>query len=233
MPKKPAAPEATTSNTLDPVIARFGKFVDQMEPAKRKTYAIAILVAAVVISVVLVFVQLPRFVHVILGAPMGFLLFLLGLAFFHIRNEAHPEKIRWKERYSPRQRIKISAIVIGVMVVILIVSSNVIPAFTGGMVSEALALGIYNFIRRTPQEIEIAEAGEIDPRDLATMVSVDEDGDIEIDPTQQEINEFADIVNSLSPEQQRLLLNPKVYSGVKIVTTDDKKKKRRLFKRQG
>ena len=233
MPKKPAAPEATTLNTLDPVLARFGKFVEQLEPAKRKTYAIAILAAAVVISVILVFVQLPRLVHVILGAPMGLLLFLLGLAFIHIRNEEHPEKIRWKERYSPRQRIKISAIVVAVMVVVLIVSSNAIPAFTGGMVSEALALGIYNFIRRTPEEIEIAESGEIDPRDLAAISSVDEDGEIEIDPTQQEIDEFADIVNSLTPEQQRLLLNPKVYSGVKIVSTDDKKKKRRLFKRQG
>lgn len=233
MPKKPVAPEATPLNALDPAIARFGKSIEQLEPAKRKVYAIAILSAAVVISVVLVFVQLPRFVHVILGAPMGFLLFLLGLAFLHIRNEAHPEKVRWKERYSPRQRIKVSLVVVGIMVVVLITSSNVIPAFTGGMVSEALALGIYNFIRRTPEEIEMAEAGEIDPRDLAAMASVDEDGEIEIDPTQQEIDEFADIVNSLSPEQQRLLLNPKVYSGVKIVTTDDKKKKRRLFKRRG
>jgi hypothetical protein len=233
LPKKPAAPKATTLNTLDPVLTRFGKFVEQMEPAKRKTYAIAILAAATVISVILVFVQLPRFVHVILGAPMGFLLFLLGLAFVHVRNEAHPEKVRWKERYSPRQRIRISMVVIAITVVVLIASSNVIPAFTGGMVSEALALGIYNFIRRTPEEIEIAESGEIDPRDLAAMASVDEDGEIQIDPTQQEIDEFADIVNSLTPEQQRLLLNPKVYSGVKIVTADDKKKKRRLFRRQG
>lgn len=233
MPKKPAAPEATTLNTLDPVIARFNKFVEQMEPSKRKTYAIAVLAAAVIISVILVFVQLPRFVHVILGAPMGFSLFLLGLAFVHLRSEAHPEKVRWKERYSSRQRIKISLVVVGIAVVALIVSSGVIPTFTGGMVAEALALGIYNFIRRTPEEIEIWESGEMDPRDLAAMPAVDEDGEIELDPTQQEINEFADIVNSLTPEQQRLLLNPKVYSGVKIVSTDDKKKKRRLFKRQG
>lgn len=233
LPKKPAAPEATPLNALDPALARFGKFVERLEPQKQKTYAIAILAVALVISVVLVFVQLPRFVHVILGAPMGFLLFLLGLAFIHIRNEAHPEKIRWKERYSPRQRIRISMIVIGVMIVVLIVSTNVIPAFTGGMISEALALGIYNFIRRTPEEIAIAESGEMDPRDFAAIASVNEDGEIEVDPTQEEIDEFADIVNSLSPEQQRLLLNPKVYSGVKIVTTDDKKKKRRLFKRQG
>ena len=233
MPKKPAAPEATTLNTLDPVLTRFGKFVEQLDPAKRKTYAIAILATAVIISVVLVFVQLPRFVHVILGAPMGLLFFLLGLAFIHIRNEENPEKIRWKERYSPRQRIKISAVVVAVMIVVLIVTSNVIPAFTGGMVSEAIALGIYNFIRRTPEEIALAESGEIDPRDLAAMASVNEDGEVEVDPTQQEIDEFADLVNSLNPEQQRLLLNPKVYSGVKIVAADDKKKKRRLFKRQG
>lgn len=233
MPKKPAAPEAATLNTLDPVLARFGKFVEQMDVTKRKTYAIAILSVAVVVSVILAFIQLPRFVHVILGAPMGLLLFLLGLGFVHVRNEAHPDKIRWKEKYSPRQRIKISAVVIAVMIVVFIVSNNVIPAFTGGMVSEALALGIYNFIRRTPEEIEIAESGEMDPRDLAAVASVNEDGEIEIDPTQQEIDEFAEIVNSLSPEQQRLLLNPKVYSGVKIVAADDKKKKRRLFKRQG
>lgn len=233
MPKKPAAPEAATLNTLDPVLARFGKFVEHMDVAKRKTYAIAILSVAVVISVILAFIQLPRFVHVVLGAPMGLLLFLLGLGFVHVRNEAHPDKIRWKEKYSPRQRIKISAVVIAVMIVVFIVSNNVIPAFTGGMVSEALALGIYNFIRRTPEEIEIAESGEMDPRDLAAVASVNEDGEVEIDPTQQEIDEFAEIVNSLSPEQQRLLLNPKVYSGVKIVAADDKKKKRRLFKRQG
>jgi uncharacterized membrane protein YkgB len=233
LPKKPAAPEATTLNTLDPILARFGKFVELMEPAKRKTYTIAILSVAVVISVVLVFIQLPRYIHVILGAPMGLLLFLLGFAFCHIRNEAHPEKIRWKEKYSPRQRIRISLVVIAIVIVVLVVSSSVIPAFTGGMLSEAVALGIYNFIRRTPEEIKIGESGEIDPRDLAAMANVNEDGEIEIDPTQQEIDEFADIVNSLSPEQQRILLNPKVYSGVKIVEADDKKKKRRLFRRQG
>lgn len=233
LPKKPATPEASPLNALDPALARFGEFVERMEPQKQKIYAITVLAVALVISVILAFVQLPRLVHVVLGAPMGFLLFLLGFAFIHLRNEAHPEKIRWKERYSPRQRIRISMIVIGVIIVVLIVSNNVIPAFTGGMISEALALGVYNFIRRTPEEIAIAESGEMDPRDFAAMASVNEDGEIEVNPTQEEIDEFADIVNSLSPEQQRLLLNPKVYSGVKIVATDDKKKKRRLFKRQG
>lgn len=141
-------------------------FLGLAEPQLKK---FAIFAAAIIIILPTIATLLRGFIpqplQVALAFPAGILLFLyiLGLGFFLQRK--NPSRLTLKDRFSFNQRLKI-AIIVGIAVLGILISLNsVIPYAFGGIIALSLALSAYDFLQRTPQEIEYYEEGIIDPRD--------------------------------------------------------------------
>lgn len=152
---------------------KYQSWVLGLSPKAQKSYGIfallSILALPTIATVLEVLFNLPRPFQVVLGFPAGIALFLLILGFFTVHARKNPGRKTLKEKFSAMQRIKWS-IIGGIAILGLIVSaSGFIPYAFGGVIVLAAALGVYNFIQRTPIEIEYYDNGVIDPRDEEAM----------------------------------------------------------------
>lgn len=147
---------------------RFLGWVDTLSDSKVRTYSAVGALVAVILVVVAALLPLPSFVEAAIAFPAALIFFGMGSALMHIKHRKD-ESETLKERYSFAARTRLTAY-IGVAVLILIfVAGSYIPYTVGGTLLLTAVLLLYNFLRRTPVEIEIAQAGLLDPRDVAVL----------------------------------------------------------------
>lgn len=225
--------EASYIGVIDPALEKFYRKVDNTPDASRKSIGFSVIGAVIVISAVFGFLPIPDYVHVAVGVPLAVAVLFCGLAFVHLRDKKKlaedPDYLPLKTRNSPSQRMRFG---IGALVAFVILSLTVkdfIPYILGGIFSINAVATVYNYIRRTPEEIEREANGEIDPRD------VEEETEIEEKPvvSEQETEEYIALVNSLPEEQRKILLNPKLNGALTVIDDDDikNKKKRKFFRK--
>lgn len=173
---------------FEDIIRRFYDFVDKL--GTRKTvHAVVWFVIAIVLAIA-ASLPLPAglsWITPIVGIPAGIIIFALGLGVVHSTKLKYWAMFQVKEKYSQRRRVVPALFGAGAVVAVLIISAGVIPTGVGGAIIVATALTVYNVIRRTPYEIELANKGIPDPReyseeeyeeDYEPDVLVEEDDDI-------------------------------------------------------
>lgn len=226
---------------IDPALDKFFAWVERTPLAKLKTVSISVVVVFLVVSVAsaLLRSQFPivEDLSPVIGVPLGVALFFLGLGGFHIWNLSKSAKdpgfLSLRLKNSPAQRRRM-AIIWGVIILIISLSTlGLLPRVTGGAIAVFAILSLYNFTRRTPEEIARDIAGEPDPRDAEDEDDEDEDDDTESQENtiEEETQEYIALVNSLPEAQRKILLNPKLNGALAVVEEDDikSKKKRKLF----
>lgn len=186
---------------------------------KSKTFAIVTAVVLVVLSAVFFFVEVPRFVHAALGTPLGLMIFAIAIGGAHLFHLKHPEKTRLREKHPPMRRLRMGLTAYAVLAALLLFISSYIPVILGGSVTVALALCIYEFIRRSREEVALNESGQLDPRDIEDLERRSKAHKEEEE--QRELQEFLENL----PEEQRELLNRAAKSNTVIVDKNKRKKK--------
>lgn len=219
---------------IDPALENFYNRVDRVPASKRRSVGFTVIGAVLVVSIAfLFFKEIPNFVHVAVGVPLGIALLFVLLAFVHLKEKASqendPSYVPLKGRYSPNQRMRQG---IGAAVVFLVVSltiKNYIPYVLGGILAINAVIFIYNYIRRTPEEIDREARGESDPRDGEDTAPEE----VAPEVLEKETAEYITLVNSLPEEQRKILLNPKLNGALTVIDDDDikTKKKRKLFRK--
>lgn len=219
---------------IDPALDNFYRRVDATPPATRQTIGFGVIGATLAVSATFHFIKaIPNFVHVAVGVPLGIALLFVIFAFMHIRDtEAKakdPSYVPLKDRNSPSQRMRYG---IGALVVFIIVSLTIkdyIPYVLGGILAINAVASIYNYIRRTPEEIEREARGEPDPRDEVN----EDDEEVAPEVLAEETKEYIALLDSLPEDQRKILLNPKLNGALTVIDDDDIKstKKRKLFRK--
>jgi len=161
-------PQQTNPWGFESLLTRFYDFIDSMTPSKRKVYGFGWLAIAAVLMAI---ASLPlgdglRWVSAIVGSPSGVILFLLAVAVIHSTSLNEMSLFKIKQNIPPRKRVPLVAVGLIVVAATLIASSSVIPIGVGGSIVVAIALGSYNIIRRSPEELRWAAQGLPDPREI-------------------------------------------------------------------
>lgn len=91
------------------------------------------------------------------------------------RRAARGTKPHPKDAYSPRKRRTIGLIAVAVILVSAFIMSNYLPYALGGSLIVGACLFFYDFIRLTPGELEVQEAGLVDVRELTEAGIAPED----------------------------------------------------------
>lgn len=219
---KTAENPATSLETIDPLLSRFLAWGEKLSMGSKLAFCLAPLVITGVVAAVFALMTVPSFVEAIVGVPLGAWLFLSGLlAGKWYRKDKPP----LKERLTFSQRIRWTLVMTTVVVLIAVTVQGRIPFILGGVLVLAAVLGIYNFFRRTPQELEFAAAGEVDPREVQEAEEI-------VEVEDEEVEEYINVLKSLPEEQQRVLLNPKMNQAIAVLDDTDKKKRRNPFGRK-
>lgn len=223
---------------VDPMAENYLLWVENLKPKTRTTYAYAVAFAVIIASIALALIPgVPNLVHVAVGIPLGFAVFLTLFALSHsIQQKKIQEDSNYstlKERYSAKQRLRMVIIAAVLFLVVSISINSYIPYVLGGIITMSTALYLYNFLRKTPYEVELYALGEEDPRDEPSEKEKKEQ-EAE-DATAQETEAYVELVNSLPEDQRRILLNPKLNGALAVIDEDDikNKKKRKLFGNKG
>lgn len=230
--RQPTAEDYAPLGAVDQMFENYYGKVDSWSSSSRKAKTFLLLGLIIASTALAVIFDPPQWVQVAVGAPLGVGLFALFTGFTYLRNEgkrdANSSYLSLREKHSPRQRVRQSAIATGVFLVISIGVQAVIPYLLGGVIALAYMLTIINYLRKTPEEIEMELEGIPDPRDEEEY---SEEIEVEEEISADESQEYADLVNSLPEEQRKILLNPKLNGAIAVVNEDDikGKKKRRLF----
>lgn len=149
---------------------RFVTWVENMSPAKRKSNLIVGIILTVLLagvsSIPLVKADWYQWVQAFVGLPAGFILFGILVGIMKTTKVGEWNIMGFKARNSAAQRIKKLLVVIAILVIIFMLIGAYIPYGVGGTLMVAIALTIYNLLRRTPTEIALAKQGVIDPRDV-------------------------------------------------------------------
>lgn len=142
------------------------KVVGSWDSSKRKTTAIIALAVSALLLVVSTFLEniLPNIVQALIAFPAAVSVFLVISAFVHFRrDEGEPSA---KDKKSSAQRFRTGMFIGAVVLVLVFLVGRFIPYSVGGALLVTAVLFLYNYMRRTPEEIALAQAGLIDPRDL-------------------------------------------------------------------
>lgn len=166
-----------------------------------------------------------QYVNLAIGFPLGIALFGALLAILRLWEQKNPSYVSLRNKYSPAQRNRYGIVAIIVLAVILLTTNQVVPTILGGAFLVAFILFIYNFMRRTREEIIFETSGEIDPRDEAYLAKR-QNTEEEVDDEQSA--ELIELLNSLPEDKRAMLLDPKLTKGITFAVQDDKKKKRRF-----
>lgn len=145
---------------------QFLKRIQGMSSSQRTTYTIVGALAGVALLVFasLPFFTLPQWAQTVIAFPAAIIFFLIISGFIHLREER--KEVKFKEKHSFRARRSFGLYAgVGLIVIILVVGTK-IPYAVAGSLLVVGALLILNMLRRTPEELAIAEAGLTDVRDL-------------------------------------------------------------------
>lgn len=208
---------------------RFHRFIDAKSSSQRITFSVVILALIAVVSVLDKIMGLPRFVEVILALPLAVGALAVIMGFVHRQVMKNGDKPTLRDRFSPIQRLRLGFVAYAVLLVFLFGTNGTLPTTLGAITALSVGLSIYHFIRRSKEEIAMAEAGIVDPRD--EKVIVEDEVEEEID--EDKVAEYAEFINSLPEEQRRLILDPKLNGAITVAEDDskNKKKKKKLFRR--
>lgn len=204
---------------------RFHNFIDAKTSSQRITFSVITLVLVAVVSTLDWFLHLPRFVEVALALPLAAATLAVIMGLVHRQVVKNGDKETLRERLSPIQRLRVGFVAYAVLFVFLFGVNGVIPTTLGAIIVLSVGLAIYHFIRRSKEEIALAEAGIADPRDEKALPK--EEAVEEVD--EAEVAEYTEFLNSLPEEQRRLILNPKLNGAITIAEDDSKKKKKKKF----
>lgn len=204
---------------------RFHNFIDAKTSSQRITFSVITLVLVAVVSALDWFLHLPRFVEVTLALPLAAATLAVIMGLVHRQVVKNGDKETLRERLSPIQRLRVGFVAYAVLFVFLFGVNGVIPTTLGAIIVLSVGLAIYHFIRRSKEEIALAEAGIADPRDEKTLPKEEEVEEVD----EEEVAEYTEFLNSLPEEQRRLILNPKLNGAITIAEDDSKKKKKKKF----
>lgn len=209
-------------------MVRFHEFIDAKTRSQKITFSVIVVVLIAVVSTIDILFTLPRFIQVILGLPLAAaaLAVVLGMAHGHVvKNNG----VSLRSKLAPVQRLRYGLFGYGVLVVILFGTNGTLPTTLGAIIALTGGLSIYHFIRRTKEEIEMAEAGILDPRD-EKLLKLNEPEEEEVD--EDKVEEYTNFINSLPEEQRKLILDPKLNNAITVGEDDSKKKKKKnIFRR--
>lgn len=204
---------------------RFHNFIDTKTSAQRITFSVITLVLVAAVSVLDWLLRLPRFIEVALALPLSAATLALIMGLVHRQVVKNGDKETLRDRLSPIQRLRVGFVAYAVLFVLLFGVNGIIPTTLGAIIVLSIGLSIYHFIRRSKEEIALAEAGIVDPRD--EKVLPEEEIVEEVDEDQ--VAEYTEFLNSLPEEQRRLILNPKLNGAITVAEDDSKKKKKKKF----
>lgn len=156
-----------TVMSVEPLYQRYKEWVLQKEKSKLTTMlVVGTLISAGVIAGVTLVPMIPAWAYPFIVFPIGIFLFLGMLAIAFRSAEANPDRLTIKERWSFKRRIRVFAVVAIIFVTLLLGARTYIPEAVGGAITIAALLGLYNAIRRSPDEIRLDAEGIADPRDV-------------------------------------------------------------------
>lgn len=142
------------------------KVVESWDSSKRKTTAVIALAVSGLLLVASTLLEafLPDFVQALIAFPAAVSIFLVISAIAHLRrDEGQPSM---KDKKSSAQRFRTGMFIGAVVLIIVFLVGRFIPYSVGGAFLVTAVLFLYNYMRRTPEEIALSQAGLIDPRDL-------------------------------------------------------------------
>lgn len=207
---------------------KFHKFIDTKSSAQKTTFSLVVIGLIAVVSVLDSLLSLPRPIQVVLALPLAAaaLAVVLGLAHRHmVKNKG----VSLRTKLSPVQRLRFGLGGYVILMVILFGSNGTLPTTLGAIIALTGGLSIYHFIRRSREELEMAEAGILDPRD-EKLLKLNEPEEEEVD--EDKVAEYAEFINSLPEEQRKLILDPKLNNAITVGEDDSKKKKKKsIFRR--
>lgn len=153
---------------FDALMERFYLFVNELSSTQKKTYLIGWSLVSIVL---IVGASLPlgadlRWVSAIVGSPAGVIVFLILAGVVETTNLKDSNIFKFKQNNPPKRRVSIVAFCLAVLGVGLIAVSSFLPLGVGGTIVVVAALTSYNIIRRTPEEIALAQQGIPDPREI-------------------------------------------------------------------
>jgi amino acid transporter len=165
--KKPKDQEQETPAGFGQMYDSFLSFVERTPSKQRRTYMIgSLVVAAILIVLASLPLNISTWVFVLIGFPAGLIVFANCVALTHFTRLRDSKAFTYKDRVPPTKRIKTVGLGIVVIVAILISLGGLIPYGLGGTIVITLALFAYNIIRRTPDELRLAKLGLPDPREF-------------------------------------------------------------------
>lgn len=149
---------------------RFVSWVEDLSPAKRKSNLILGIILTAILasisSISLVKADWYQWVQALVGLPAGFILFGILVGIMKTTKVGNWEVFGFKARNSAAQRVKKLIVAIVILIIFFMLVGAYIPYGVGGTLMVAIALTIYNLLRRTPEEIMLAKQGVVDPRDV-------------------------------------------------------------------
>jgi len=168
---------------LEDIFISYRKRVNGLSSSKARTYTIS----GIALSVILIAVSSALFyfhifgswIPAFIGAPAGVILFLISLGAIYRTSIGDWGIWQMRERLSFRRRIRRVLIWLVVYLLVFIPLGGYIPYGVGGVVIISLVLTSITFVRRTPEELRLAQEGLPDPRDVAEEEEKDEYADDE------------------------------------------------------
>jgi len=166
--KQKADSDVAPVGGFEQTYSSFLSYVGKMTHGSRVgAVVISLTVAAILIVLAsLPFLNLSYWIYVLIGFPAGIIVFANLVALFHFTRIKDSSLFTYKDRVPPRRRMQTVAITAVGVVVVLILFGGTIPRGLGGTIVITLALLAYNLIRRTPEEVRLAQLGLPDPREI-------------------------------------------------------------------
>ena len=155
---------------------RLTKWFDTLTESNIKTFVatsvVVIILLTVLSSLSVTMFQMPTFVEVIIGVPAGLLTAVIVYYFVEYKNQTIT---KYKEKVTPKERVKMILVSWAIIVPVLIFSSQYILAVGGVVVITAFIFTLI-ILRKTDEEYNYYINGIVDPRELVES-ETDEDYD--------------------------------------------------------
>lgn len=153
---------------FESLIDRFYAFIEGLTDGQRRNYLIgwSFVSVALIVGASLPLGADLRWVSALVGSPAGVIVFLILAAIVNSTNLRNFKLFSFRQDNPPKRRVSIVAFVLVIVAVTLIASSSFLPVGIGGTLVIVAALTSYNVIRRTQEEILLAQQGLPDPREM-------------------------------------------------------------------
>lgn len=176
---------------------------------------------------------LPQTVQGLIGGFIGIFAGLTLVSLFLTREKQlnNDDRSSFKQLYLPQTRLNQALIGLGISAAIGIIMSVYLPYILGSAFVLMILVFIYFYIIRTPEEIDLYNNGEEDPREIVEReyqeAELEEDNE-SVALNDEQLNELSTLMSSLTDEQKKLLMNQN--NG--LVVVEESKKRKSFFKKK-